>query len=265
MRNWSKTAERARKIRRIAVEVAQRSGGEGYVNQALGTADILAGIFEIGLKGERDRFVLSPGHYGLALYAANAHLYDYEELCTYGQDGSRFEQSPLEDLPGVEVTGGSLGQGLSQAVGLALGERMLGKHGRIFCLVSDGELQEGQTWEALMSAGHLQLANLVVLIDRNGIQVDGATRDIVDLEPLADKLTAFRLEAIICDGHDLGAIEQAILRGMDDDRKNPLAIVFDTMPGKGVPEFEAARYPHYINAAPEVWSRALEGLRVQDE
>lgn len=260
--NRARTRERAADIRRIATEVASRSG-QAYIGQALGVADMLACVYELGMRSERDRFVLSPGHYGLAFYAANAGRYDFEELCTYGADGSVFEQSPLEGVPGVEVTGGSLGQGLSQAAGLALGERVQHGGGRVFCLISDGELQEGQTWEALTAIGHLGLSNLVVLLDRNGMQVDGPTDSILNVEPVAEKFAAFGLHVEEVGGHDLDQIEQAILAAIDPANIRPRAVIFRTRLGKGVPEFENASYPHYISAGPEVWNRALEHLRSQ--
>ncbi len=260
MRNKSRTRKRANSIRQIAIQVASYSG-EAYIGQALGVADILACVFELGIQTENDRFVLSPGHYGLALYAANADSYDFAELCTYGKDGSVFEQSPVEGIPGVEVTGGSLGQGLSQAAGLALGARARGGAGRIFCLISDGELQEGQTWEACLAISHHKLTNLIVLLDRNGVQVDGRTASILNVEPVAAKFTAFGLDVEEVDGHDLDAIEAALLNAMDPANINPRAIIFNTRLGMGVPEFENASYPHYISAASEVWERALHLLQ----
>lgn len=260
MRNTSRTARRAAEIRMIATEVAAHTG-QAYIGQALGTADILACVYEIGITRPGDRFVLSPGHYGLALYAANAHLYDRDELLTYGMDGSEFEQSPLEGLPGVEITGGSLGQGLSQAAGMAIGQRMKGIPGTIFCLLSDGEIQEGQVWEAMMTIGHHRLSNLCVLVDRNGIQVDGHTTEVLDLEPLADKFRAFGFETVEVDGHDLTKLEAAVEAALSGAAGRATAIICDTVIGKGVPAFEAHPYPHYINAERPVWDEALRHLR----
>lgn len=262
MDNRARTRERAAGIRRIATEVASHNC-QAYIGQALGTADILAGVYELGMRTERDRFVLSPGHYGLAFYAANAERYDFAELCTYGMDGSLFEQSPLEGVPCVAVTGGSLGQGLSQAAGLALGERLQGGDGRVFCLISDGELQEGQTWEAMMAIGHNRLTNLVVLLDRNRMQVDGTTDTVVEVEPVAEKIRAFGLHAAEVDGHDHDAIEEALLAALDPGNDRAHVIVFNTQLGKGVPAFEHADYPHYIAAPAEVWAEALDHLERQ--
>ena len=257
--NTSRAALRAAEIRRIATEVGAVTG-QAYICQALGTADMLAAVFEHGMRQDGDRFVLSPGHYGLALYAAQAHLYDRAELDTYGQDGSEFEQSPLEGLPGVEVTGGSLGQGLSQAVGIALGQRLRGIDGMVWCLLSDGEMQEGQIWEALMAAGHRKLSNLTILVDRNRMQVDGITGEVMDLEPLATKLTAFGFDTVELDGHDLSALETQVQASLSGGPR-PRAIVCDTTLGKGVPVFETDDYPHYICEGPEVWQAALDHLK----
>ena len=160
--------ERARAIRRTVIEMC-RGRGQGYAGQGLGLADLVACLFFQEMRDGLDRFVLSTGHSAIVLFAAlhEQGLYELDELRTYGMDGSRIEESPLEGTPGFEITGGSLGQGLSQAVGIALGERLQGRNARVYCLVSDGELQEGQTWEACMAASHYRLHNLVLLVDNN--------------------------------------------------------------------------------------------------
>jgi transketolase len=252
-------ADRALTIRRNAVKIAQ-ARGQGYVSQALGTAEILACLFFRELKLETDRFVLSPGHYALAVYSVMAELgeYDFDELRTYGMDGSRIEESPLEGLPGFEATAGSLAQGLSQAVGMALGLRLSGSAGRVFCLISDGELQEGQVWEAAQAAAHYKLDNLVVVLDLNERQVDGFTADVLGVEPVCEKFRAFGFAAIEVDGHDL----RAICAGLDEfaAAPTPAILVCRTALGHGVPEFEEAEYPHYLRLEPEVWERALAAL-----
>ena len=156
----------------------------------------------------RDRFVLSTGHSAIGLFAVLGELgvYDSDELAGYGTDGSRIEESPLEGTPGFEITGGSLGQGLSQAVGIALGERLLGADTRVFCLLSDGELQEGQVWEAAMSAAHHRLRSLTVLVDNNGIQADGATAEVMGVEPVVAKFQGFGFDAESVDPHDINAL-----------------------------------------------------------
>lgn len=256
---------RAERIRRRAIGIAS-GRGQGYIGQALGTAEILSCLF-FGLmrldgpEDERDRFVLSPGHYALGLYAAMAEVgaYDLSELETYGMDGSRIEESPLEGLPGFEITGGSLAQGLSQAVGLALGARMQGRHGRVYCLISDGELQEGQTWEALLCAGHRRLDNLTIVLDRNGRQVDGATEQVASVEPVAAKLEAFGADVTEVDGHDVEALGAA-LSAHQSRTGRPIAVIAHTALGRGVAAFEEAPYPHYLRLPQEDWDEALVAL-----
>src|SRR6201995_2892897 len=205
---------RAASLRSHALNIAA-GRGQGYIGQALGTADILAALFFgawqfDGDAADRDRFVLSPGHYALAMYAVLAEhgRMPLDVLRTYGMDGSDVEESPLEGLTGFEITGGSLAQGLSQALGLAIGKTLQGHGGHVFCLISDGELEEGQTWEALLAVGKRQPPNLTVVLDRNGRQVDGPTEAIVPLEPVLDKLEAFGLAARRGGGHDPAAVSQ---------------------------------------------------------
>ncbi len=255
----------ATKIRRIVIAMC-RGRGQGYAGQGLALADVMADLFgramrPDGADGYRDRFVLSTGHSSIALFATLGALghYELDELVTYGSDESRIEESPLEGTPGFEITGGALGQGLSQAVGIALGERLAGRDTTVYCLISDGELQEGQVWEAAMAAGHHRVGNLVVLIDNNAMQADGATYDVMAVEPVPDKFTAFGFEALRVDGHDAGALRAAIpAGGRPADR--PTAVVLETVPGKGVPDFEAYRKVHYIRADAGTWDRALEHL-----
>jgi transketolase len=174
-------------------------------------------------------------------------------------DGSRIEESPLEGAPGFEITGGSLGQGLSQAVGMALGERLLGRDSRVYCLLSDGELQEGQVWEAAMSAGHYRLDNLVALVDDNRMQADGATADVMTVEPILEKFTAFGFAARRIDANELDQVLDAFAWARAE-RGRPAAVICETVPGKGVPSFEAYNKVHYIRADREVWERALAEL-----
>ena len=174
---------RATNLRRHMLVMA-RGPGQGYVGQGLGIADLLAALYFHELRHnpqdlawkERDRFLLSTGHYSIALWAALAEcgILPLEELATYGADDSRLEMSTLDTTPGVEMIGGSLGHGLGQGVGQALGLRLDGLPSRVFVELSDGEMQEGATWEAAMAGAHFRLDNLVALIDCNGIQADGA-------------------------------------------------------------------------------------------
>jgi transketolase len=252
-------AERAHRIRRTVLRMCA-GRGQGYAGQGLALADLMACLYFSELR-ENDHFVLSTGHSAIAVFAAlhERGIYGLEELETYGMDGSRIEESPLEGTPGFEITGGSLGQGLSQAVGMALGERIKGTDGRVYCIVSDGELQEGQVWEAAMAAAHHRVDNLVVLVDNNRMQADGATADVMAVEPVDEKFSAFGFSAQRIDANSL----EAILQAFDDARATtgrPTALVCETLPGRGVPSFEAYEKVHYIRAEPAVWQRALDEL-----
>jgi transketolase len=188
----------ANKLRRHMVTMAAGKG-QGYIGQGLGIADIVTALYFHELKHDpsnpswedRDRFVLSTGHYSIALWAALVELgvLSADELSQYGADGSRLEMSTLDSTPGVEMTGGSLGHGLGQGVGMALGLRLAKRSSRVFVELSDGELQEGSTWEAAMAAAHFKLDDLVAIIDCNGIQADGPL--VLNIEPVAAKWKAF--------------------------------------------------------------------------
>ena len=198
--NIAQLRQRAHRIRRNVLQMA-RGKGDGYVGQGLGAADILAAIYFGEMRfdparldwPDRDRFVLSTGHYSIVLFAALAELgvIRQEELSTYGADESRLEMSTCITTPGVEITGGSLGHGLSQSVGMALGARLSGRNFRVFNFLSDGELQEGVTWEAAMAAAHYRLGNLIALVDVNNMQADGEVSGVMTIEPVADKWRAF--------------------------------------------------------------------------
>jgi len=237
---------RATNLRRHMLTMA-RGQGQGYIGQGLGMADVLAALYFHELRydpanvawPERDRFLLSTGHYSIVLWAAlvEAGVLPFEELATYGADDSRLEMSTLDTTPGVEMIGGSLGHGLGQGVGQALGLRLDGSGARVFVELSDGEMQEGSTWEAAMSAGHFGLDNLVALIDCNGIQADGPV--VLDMEPVADKWTAFGWATQEIDGNDMEAVVAALKTARTRGGK-PHAIVMRTLPGKGVRRIETS-------------------------
>jgi transketolase len=249
-------AERARNLRRHALRMAERVG-QGYVGQALGISDLLAVLYFHEMKRD-DRFVLSIGHYSIALYAALAEkgVIPMEELDTYGVDGSRLPMSGDDRTPGFEITGGSLGQGLSQAVGMALGYRMDRRPGRIFALISDGELQEGAIWEAAMAAAHYRLDRLIVFIDCNNQQADGPPARVMGVEPVREKWAAFGWNARRVDGNSIDSLRGALAHGGG----RPHAIVLDTLMGKGVPLFEARDKNHFIRVEPHEWALAKEQL-----
>jgi transketolase len=205
---------------------------------------------------ERDRFLLSTGHYSIALWAAlaEAGIIPVEELSTYGADGSRLEMSTLDTTPGVEVIGGSLGHGLGQAVGQALGLRLSNSAARVFVELSDGEMEEGSTWEAAMSAGHFGLDRLVALVDCNGIQADGPI--VIDIEPVADKWRAFGWQTIEIDGNDMSAIVGALMLARNANGR-PKAIVLRTLPGKGVPRIETSEKSHFFRVDVSQWDSII--------
>ncbi len=251
--------QRAHAIRRTVLRMC-RGRGQGYAGQGLSLADLMAVLYFDELR-DHDHVVLSTGHSAIAVFAAlhEQGVYELEELETYGMDGSRIEESPLEGTPGFEITGGSLGQGLSQAVGMALGERIKGSDGRVYCIVSDGELQEGQVWEAAMAASHHGLDNLVLLVDNNRIQADGDTAAVMGVEPIPAKLVAFGFAARRVDPHSIPELRAAFEEARSTAGR-PSALVCETVPGRGVPSFEASQRVHYVRAPREVWDRALEEL-----
>jgi transketolase len=259
---------RAKTLRRHVLRMAERVG-QGYVGQGLDIADLLAILYFREMRydpqrldwPERDRFLLSIGHYSIALYAAlaEAGVLPLDELDTYGSDGSRLEMSGSEITPGFEMTGGSLGHGLSQAVGMALGQRLDGRDARVYNLLSDGELQEGATWEAAMAGAHYRLGNLFAFIDCNNQQADGPPSRIMGIEPVHEKWAAFGWHTQRVNGNDIAAL----LTALDATRRvpdRPHAIVLDTLMGKGVPLFEQREKNHFIRVDAEEWLIARRQL-----
>ncbi|MGW5218732.1 1-deoxy-D-xylulose-5-phosphate synthase N-terminal domain-containing protein [Nocardia sp. NPDC004085] len=181
-----------------------------------------------------DRLVVSPGHYALALYSALIEVgkLPAARLDTYGLLGSQLELIGADYSPGFEVVGGSLGQGLSQAVGIALGRRMRGDSGRTFALLSDGEMQEGQTWEAVQAARHHKVSELSIIVDANGQQVDGDVTTVMDIELLEQRFRAFGVDAVTIDGHDASQVVEALSR---EAQGGPAVTVARTNPAQGMP------------------------------
>ena len=260
--------KRATALRRHMLEMA-RGQGQGYIGQGLGIADVLAALYFHELRydptdvgwAERDRFLLSTGHYSIALWAAlaEAGILPVAELASYGADDSRLEMSTLDTTPGVEMIGGSLGHGLGQAVGQALGLRLSGSAARVFVELSDGEMQEGSTWEAAMSASHFRLDGLVALIDCNGIQADGPL--VLDMEPVADKWRAFGWDVSEIDGNDMEAVVGALMLARRADGR-PKAIVLRTLPGKGVARIETSEKSHFFRVDVAEWNGIIEDFEV---
>jgi transketolase len=245
--------------------------GQGYVGQALGFADVLAVVYQdlARLRPEdpewedRDRVLLSMGHYAIALYAAlaEAGILDVAELETYGTDDSRLPMSGMASYtPGMEISGGSLGHGLGIAVGMALGLRHQGKDARVINLMSDGELDEGSTWEAAMAASQHRLGRLLCVVDMNGLQADGPTGDVLRIEPVEAKWEAFGWRAVRCDGNDIPALLDAFDSvPAEDDR--PAVVICDTQIGRGVPFLETREKSHFIRIDEHEWELAREALR----
>lgn len=199
-------------------------------------------VWNGGRSAETDRFFVSPTHYALVVYCAliEAGRLDASALDQFNTDGSRVEMIGGERSPGHEVNGGSFGQAISQAAGVAWARRFRGETGRVWVFLGDGEWQEGQSWEAVLSMAFHRLDNMTLLVDVNGQQVDGRTEDVMGLEPLSEKLTAFGAVAVAVDGHDLEALDAACDTPHDG---KPLVVLAYTRPYQGIPILED-RYPH---------------------
>ncbi len=229
---------------RMGVIEGVHAAKAGHPGGSLSAADLFTYLYfkELNVKPEdpkwdgRDRFVLSKGHTAPGLYSAlaNRGFFPVEELKTLRQIGSRLQGHPnMNTVPGVDMSTGSLGQGVSTAAGMALALRKRGMDCRVYTLLGDGEIQEGEVWEALMFAAHYKLDNLCVVIDNNGLQIDGAITDVMSPYPIVDKVKAFGFEVAEIDGHDFDQIEAAF-RKAGETKGKPFAIVMKTTKGKGV-------------------------------
>ena len=267
MSDLSTLQQSAYRIRRYALQMGEVQG-QGYIGQALGWADVLAVAYKHAMtykakdpKWEgRDRFLLSHGHYAIAFYAAliEAKIVPEEELETYGSDDSRLPMSGMATYtPGMEMSGGSLGQGLSIAVGMALGLRLKKNPALVYNSMSDGELDEGSTWEAAMGAAHHRLSNLICLVDINNQQADGPSGKVMGFEPLVDKWAAFGWHVQRVDGNDLPAVIAAFDAARALKEEKPRVILFDTLMGKGVPFLETRDKNHFIRVDPLEWQQAI--------
>ena len=265
-----KVAAAAWRIRRYALQMGEVQG-QGYIGQALGYADVLATAFSHAMTYRpedpewegRDRFLLSHGHYAIAYYAAllEADIIPEAELETYGSDDSRLPMSGMATYtPGMEMSGGSLGQGLSIAVGMALGLRQKQSTAWVYNSMSDGELDEGSPWEAAMSAAHYGLTNLINLVDVNKQQADGDSRKILGFEPLQDKWAAFGWYVQRVDGNDLPAVMAAFDNAKSYSGNQPRVILCDTLMGKGVPFLETRDKNHFIRVDADEWQKAIAVL-----
>lgn len=265
-----RVAASAWRIRRYALRMGEVQG-QGYIGQALGYADVLAAAFchamtcrpeEPEWEG-RDRFLLSHGHYAIACYAAliEAGIIPEAELETYGFDDSRLPMSGMATYtPGMEISGGSLGQGLTIAVGMALGLRQKRSASWVINSMSDGELDEGAVWEAALSAAHYGLGNLINVVDINRQQADGDSRKILGFEPLEEKWASFGWYVQRVNGNDLPAVMQAFDNAKQYPEKQPRVILCDTLMGKGVPFLETRDKNHFIRVDADEWQKALAVL-----
>lgn len=244
----------ARQLRKDIVDVTSWAGG-AHIGGGLSVVDILTILYfkylnidpERPCWEERDRLVLSKGHAAVA-YApvlARRGFFEVEELRTFNKFKSPFGMHPDSlKVCGCDASTGSLGHGLSMAVGMALGARVLGKDLKVYCVLGDGECNEGSVWEALMAAAHYKLTNLITIIDRNQLMIDGPTETVMGIEPLADKLEAFGMEVVKVDGHDLDALSDAIEKALGA-REKPVTVLANTVKGKGVSFMEGQVPWHY--------------------
>ncbi|MCC0001016.1 MAG: transketolase [Methylobacteriaceae bacterium] len=260
--------ERARRIRRHALRMGEVQG-QGYIAQALGVADVLSVSYFHALTYRpeepewegRDRFCLSIGHYAIALYAAliEAGIIPEDEIESYGGDDSRLPMSGMAAYtPGMEITGGSLGHGLGISVGMALGLKRKASKNFVYNLFSDGELDEGSTWEAAMSAGSFGLDNLIGIVDVNNMQADGPSTQQMNFEPLKPKFEAFNWFAQRVDGNDIDALVAAFDKARSHPEKKPRIIICDTKMGRGVPFLEARERNHFLRVEADEWQKALD-------
>ena len=233
----------ANKLRLHVVEMTY-AANSGHPGGSLSAADIISALYFKVMRHDpknpnwedRDRFILSKGHVAPVLYAALAEsgYFPVEDLITLRQLGSKLQGHPVRGkVPGVEMSTGSLGQGLSMSCGIALAGKMDGKDYKVYCMLGDGELQSGQNWEAAMFAANYKLNNLIAIVDRNRLQICGDTEEVMSLEPLVDKWMEFGWDVIETDGHDIDKVVAAFEEAKAD-RDSPVVIIFNTVKGKGV-------------------------------
>lgn len=258
--------------RHLRVEVLKmlHTSQSGHTGGSLSAMDVMTVLYFQRMRHtpsnpaweDRDRFVLSKGHAAPALYAclAGCGYFPKDDLKTLRRLGSHLQGHPdMNKTPGVEVCTGSLGQGISQAVGLAMAARLASKTSRVYTLLGDGEVQEGQVWEAIMSAAHYKLGNLCAIVDQNGLQIDGATEEVMNVGPLGPKFLAFNWHVLEVDGHNIEAISRAFDEA-EAETERPTAIIARTVKGKGVPFFEHKASYHGVAPSDDELERALQAL-----
>jgi len=267
-------AERKKELMKLACQIRIgiveeiKARGFGHIGGSLSVADVLAVLYGEIMHydpknpnmEERDKLVCSKGHAGPAVYATLAlkGFFPYEMLKTLNQPGTNLpSHCDRKKTPGVDMTTGSLGQGTSLAVGMALGDKIKGRNCRTYLIVGDGEANEGQVWEAAMFTAAKKVNNLVWIIDNNKKQLDGFTTDVLDTFSLEEKFRAFGFDAIKIDGHDVEQIYEALSRKADE---KPIAVILDTIKGKGITEVEEAAGNHSMAPKPEDCDRWLDTL-----
>jgi len=270
------SAELVRELEEIAITVRQEivkmtsNAKSGHLGGSLSCVDILVALYFHQLNHNprnpswpgRDRFVLSKGHAAPALYGtlALSGYFPKEELSTFRNINSRLQGHPdNKKTPGVEISTGSLGQGLAVAVGMALGFKLAGKNNQVYALVGDGELDEGEIWEAAMFASHYKIVNITVLVDRNHGQNDGRTEEVMSIEPLAVKWSAFDWSVLEVDGHNIKNILDVLDRSMEN-RSKPIVIIAETVKGKGISFVEGNNDYHAKPLPKELVAQAIAEL-----
>lgn len=273
------TNERKKELKRFALEIrvgameAFKARGFGHIGGSMSVVDALAVLYGEIMKVDpknpdmenRDKLVCSKGHAGPAVYAALAlkGFFPYEDIKTLNQPGTKFpSHCDRNKTPGVDVTTGSLGQGTSQAIGLALGDKIKGLDSRTYLIVGDGESNEGQVWEAAMFTAAKKVTNLVWLIDWNKKQLDGYVNDIMDIGDLRAKFEAFGFDAVCIDGNDIEQLYEALSKPAVE---KPIAIILDTVKGKGIEEIENLFSNHSITTTVESYDRWLYELKKELE
>ena len=258
---------------RLATVECIKSRGFGHIGGSLSVCDALAVLYGDIMnvdpadprKPDRDKFVCSKGHAGPAVYATLAlkGYFPKDDLYTLNQPGTNFpSHCDRNKTPGIDMTTGSLGQGTSEAVGLALGDRLQGRDCTTYLMVGDGEANEGQVWEAAMFTAAKKLTNLVWLIDWNKKQLDGYVSDILEPFDFEEKFRAFGFDACTIDGNDVDQLKEALSKKADD---KPIAIILDTVKGKGVKEVEETAGNHSMNVKPEVFDRWIAEIKADLE
>jgi transketolase len=273
MANIEELRKQAQKLRISIIEMLAEARS-GHPGGSLSAVELVTALYFSEMRhdprnprwAERDRFVISKGHGVPAVYAAMAHAgyFPLEELMTLRKTGSRLQGHPdPARLPGIEASTGSLGQGLSIAQGMALAARLSPKPWHTYCLMGDGELQEGQVWEAAMSAPNFKLGGLTAIIDHNKGQIDGATSDVMSLEPLTDKWKAFGWNVTQIDGHDMGAVVAALKKARTEDPRGgrPHMIVAETVKGKGVSFMEHVISWHGMAPSKDEAAKAIAEIK----